>query len=86
MIVQALQQVLSETECSVDSEFIERRTGIGARSIFKKALEKCGMKHDDTLIEKLMKRGSLIYNNLVEYEILFEGTVDLLEELKGKIR
>jgi len=85
-VVTSFQQVLQQIGCDVSDEFIEKRIGIGARNTFKEALEATKMRFNDTMLEELVKEKVKRQVELSEKVELFEGSLELLESLHGKIR
>jgi len=84
-IVISFQKALSEVNCQVSNEYIERRIGIGASDTFRDILKSKGI-IDELLVKKLVKRKSEVQIELTTKNQLFDGAKDLLENLKGKIK
>ncbi len=84
-IVTSFQKALSEVNCQVSNEYIERRIGIGASDTFRDILKSKGI-IDELLVKKLVKRKSEVQIELTTKNQLFDGAKDLLETLKGKIK
>lgn len=84
-IVTSFQKALSEVNCKVSNEYIERRIGIGAADTFRDILKSKGI-IDELLVKKLVKRKSEVQIELTTKNELFDGAKDLLETLKGKIK
>lgn len=85
-IIESFQMVLKEIGCKVTDEFIERRIGIGVRNAFKEALEAARIPFDDKTVDELVKKKIEIYAELTMNVKLFEGAVDLLNCLRGKVK
>jgi HAD superfamily hydrolase (TIGR01509 family) len=85
-VVQSFQKVLRETGCLVSDEFIERRMGIGTKKTLEQALEECNVRFDDEMLENLAIEKIRIQANLTEIVSLFDGAIELLEELQGRIK
>ncbi|MDD4326574.1 MAG: HAD family phosphatase [Candidatus Bathyarchaeota archaeon] len=84
-IVTSFQKALSEVNCQVSNEYIERRIGIGASDTFRDILKSKGI-IDELLVKKLVKRKSEVQIELTTKNQLFDGAKELLETLKGKIK
>ncbi|MDT8781579.1 MAG: HAD family phosphatase [Candidatus Bathyarchaeota archaeon] len=84
-IVTSFQKALSEVNCQVSNEYIERRIGIGASDTFRDILKSKGI-IDELLVKNLVKRKSEVQIELTTKNQLFDGAKDLLENLKGKIK
>ncbi len=84
-IVTSFQKALSEVNCQVSNEYIERRIGIGAADTFRDILKSKGI-IDEQLVKKLVKRKSEVQIELTTKNQLFDGARELLENLKGKIK
>ena len=85
-VVQSFQKVLTEEECSVSDEFIERRMGIGTKKTIIEAFRKCNMRLDVSTLEKLASEKISIQAGLTEIVSLFDGVSELLEVLQGKTK
>jgi len=86
LIVNSFQKVLREIGCEVSDEFIERRIGVGPKNILIDALKATNIPFDDGMIDKLMEKKIAIHEKLTENVNLFEGAVNLLDDLHGKVR
>jgi HAD superfamily hydrolase (TIGR01509 family) len=85
-VAQSFQKVLRKTGCLVSDEFIERRMGIGTKKTLEQALEECNVRFDDVMLENLAIEKIRIQANLTEIVSLFDGAIELLEELQGRIK
>jgi len=85
-VVNSFQKVLREIKCEVSDEFIERRIGIGPRNTLKDALRAANMPFDEKMIDKLEKKKIKIQMELIKNMNLFEGAIDLLGSLHGKVK
>jgi HAD superfamily hydrolase (TIGR01509 family) len=85
-VVQSFQKVLREAGCMVSDEFIERRMGIGTKKTVEEALRECDMKFDDEVLESLAAEKIKIQAGLADIVSLFEGAIELLENLQGRIK
>jgi beta-phosphoglucomutase len=86
VIVIAFQATLSEINCRVSDEYIERRIGIGAAETFSDLLRSAKMKFDEKLIQKLVERKSQLEIELTDQVKLFPGARGLLEAVHGKTK
>jgi beta-phosphoglucomutase len=85
-VVASFQTTLKQVGCNVSDEFIEKRIGIGARNTFKEALQAAKMPFTDEALSGLVERKVNAQLQLTGTVRLFEGTLDLLESLYGRIR
>jgi HAD superfamily hydrolase (TIGR01509 family) len=85
-VVQSFQRVLGEVGCVVTDKFIERRMGIGTKRTIEEALEECNVRFDDDLLEGLVREKIRIQTSLHKIVSLFEGAIELLEELQGRTK
>lgn len=82
----SFKKAFREVNCEVTDDMIERRIGIGTISTLQEILREKAVSFDDELIQKLLKikvQTEIDYSNQVS---LFEGTLELLDALKGKIK
>jgi beta-phosphoglucomutase len=86
VIVIAFQKALSEINCKVSDEYIERRIGIGAADTFRDILRSAEMRFDEKLIQRLVERKSQLEIELTDQVKLFPGARELLEALQGKVK
>jgi HAD superfamily hydrolase (TIGR01509 family) len=86
VIVASFQKALSEVHCDVGDGFIERRIGIGAEQTFKEILCASGIRFDEALITSLVEKKIQAEIDLSSKVKLFEGSLDLLESLHGKVK
>jgi beta-phosphoglucomutase len=85
-IVIAFQATLSEINCKVSDEYIERRIGIGAADTFRDLLRSANRQFDEKLIQNLVERKSQFEIELTDQVKLFPGARELLEALHGKMK
>jgi HAD superfamily hydrolase (TIGR01509 family) len=85
-VVTAYQRVLRQNGCEVDYEFIERRMGIGPRNTLKDALRASNIPFDEEMIDSLEEEKIEIQLTLTGSVSLFEGVVDLLKSLRGRVK
>ena len=86
VVVNSFQKVLQEIGCKVSHDFLEKQIGIGARNMFKNALKATKTPFDEKRIDKLVKKKIKMQMNLIETVNLFEGVVELLEDLQNKVK
>ena len=86
VIVISFQKALSEINCKVSDEYIERRIGIGAADTFREILRSAKMQFDEKLIQHLVERKSQLEIELTDQVKLFPGARELLEALHGKVK
>ena len=85
-VVQSFQRVLGKVDCMVTDEFIERRMGIGTKKTIEETLKECNIKLNDEMLENLVREKIRIQASLTTIVSLFEGAIELLEELKGRTK
>ena len=86
VIVISFQRALTEINCNVSNEYIERRIGIGAAETFREILRAANVPFDEGLVEDLVERKSELEIELANQVKLFPGVRELLEVLSGKIK
>jgi beta-phosphoglucomutase len=86
VIVASFQKVLSGVHCTISDEFIERRIGIGAEETFREILRASRIRFDEPLIMSLVGKKIQAEIDLSSKVKLFEGAVELLEFLHGKVK
>jgi HAD superfamily hydrolase (TIGR01509 family) len=86
VIVVSFQKALSEVNCIVSDEYIERRIGIGAADTFYDILQSANIRVDQKMIEHLVDRKSQLEIELTSQVELFPGAKELLETLHGKVK
>ncbi len=85
-IVISFQKTLTEINCEVSDEYIERRIGIGASETFRDVLRTAKVPFEEGLIQQLVKRKSQLEIELSNQVKLFPGARELLESLCGKVK
>jgi len=85
-VVRSFQKVLVEAGCLVSDEFIERRVGVGTKKTLEEMLEECDVRFDDEMLKNLAGEKIRIQANLTEIVSLFDGAIELLENLQGRIK
>lgn len=86
VIVLAFQKVLRKVGCEVSDEFLERRIGIGAKNMFREALEIAKIRYDEEMINRLLEEKTKIHLMLTPKIKLFDGVTDLLEALRPLVK
>jgi HAD superfamily hydrolase (TIGR01509 family) len=86
VIVASFQKALSDVHCKISDEFIERRIGIGAEEIFREILRASKIRFDEALITSLVGKKIQAEIDLSSKVKLFEGAVELLDSLRGKVK
>jgi len=85
-IVVSFQKALKEISLEVPVQYIERRIGIGASETFREILKAANRRVDGKVVKQLVERKSKVQIELATEVKLFEGSLELLEMLKGKVR
>jgi HAD superfamily hydrolase (TIGR01509 family) len=85
-VITSFQRVLEQIGCNVSNEFIERRIGIGTKNTLKDALKATNIPFDEELIEELSEKKIQTQLTLIETVGLFEGAIELLNALYGKMK
>lgn len=85
-IVISFQKALSEIDCKVSDDYIERRMGIGAAETFRDILRTAKVQFKEELIQQLVNRKSQQEIELTSQVKLFPGAKELLEAFHGKIK
>lgn len=86
VIIESFQKVLSDINCIVDDDFLERMIGIGTKLMIIESLKENHIEYDDNFVEELTKKKLEHQVNLSKNVKLFDGIVLLLEELHGRIK
>ncbi|MCS7120284.1 MAG: HAD family phosphatase [Nitrososphaerota archaeon] len=86
VVVLSFQMVLAEVGCRISDRFLERLIGIGARNMFKEALESAGIPFDEKMINDLLRRKTSIQLGMIDRVRLFDGAIELLDSLHGRLR
>lgn len=85
-VVTSFRRVLRGIGCNVHDEFVERRIGIGTKNTFIEALEAANIPFTDEAIKELVKKKVEMQIELTKTVNLFEGAVDLLNSLHGRMK
>jgi HAD superfamily hydrolase (TIGR01509 family) len=86
VILLSFHKALKEVDCDVSSEFIANQIGVGAAETFREILRKANRPFDEKLVERLVARKSQLQIENIGQVHLFEGAVELLEALQGKVK
>jgi beta-phosphoglucomutase len=86
VIVSSFQKTLSEINCKVSDEYIERRIGIGASETFRDVLRADKAPYDEALIQRLVERKSQLEIEFSNQVKLFPGAKELLDALCSKVK
>jgi len=85
-VMESFRRVLSEAGCTISDEFIERRIGVGTRKIMEDALRECGVDFDEEALERLIERKVEYQAEMTGAVDLFDGVVELLDALYGRVK
>ena len=85
-IVIAFQKALSEIDCRVSDEFIERRIGIGAADTFRDILLEAKIRPNVEIVSRLVDRKSYWEIELADLVKLFPCAESVLLKLHGKVK
>jgi HAD superfamily hydrolase (TIGR01509 family) len=86
VIVVSFQKALSEINCNVSDEYIERRIGIGAAETFRDIMRSAKTPFDEKTIQRLVERKCELEIELTDQVKLFPGAIELLDALHGQIK
>ncbi len=86
VVVASFQKALSDVTCKIRGEFIERRIGIGSAETFREILQSSKIRFDETLIKRLVEKKIQNEIEMSRDVKLFDGSLDLLEYLQGKVK
>jgi len=86
VIVESYKKVLSEIGYNIDADFILKRIGIGVQKIFIDFFNEKNIPYDMDMIKKLSDRKNRIHMESSDKIKILEGSIELLESLKGKVR
>lgn len=85
-IVESFQKVLIKTGCNVKNKTIEKWVGIGTKNTIEKILQECNIKINNSTIDNLTVEKINIQLKLTNLVSIFEGAIELLDELQGKLK
>jgi HAD superfamily hydrolase (TIGR01509 family) len=85
-VLDSFQFVLSKIGCDVSDFFIFRLLGIGTKETIVEALRKCDIEFDEAILEKLIEDKIRKQLDLTYSVELFQGAIELIEELKGRVK
>lgn len=86
VIVASFQKALNEINCYTEDNMIERLIGIGSAQTFKEILKLKNTKFNEELIDFLVQKKVQNSIELSENVKLLDGSIELLNFLKGKIK
>lgn len=86
VIVESFRKAVNETGLSVSREFVERRIGIGAEETFREILRASNLEVTDALVKRLIESKNRVEIALGDKVVLFDGALDLLKSLRGKVK
>jgi beta-phosphoglucomutase len=85
-ILISFQNALKEINLEVPSTYIERRIGIGASDTFREILKAANRRVDEKVVKQLVEHKSKVQIQLADEVQLFEGAVEVLAALQGKVK
>ncbi|MDR2720073.1 MAG: HAD family phosphatase [Nitrososphaerota archaeon] len=85
-IVTSFHQALKEINIHISDEYIERRMGIGAAETFREILQETKQPVNEELVKWLVECKSQSQIRLKSQVQLFQGAIELLEMLQGKVK
>ena len=85
-VVQSFQTVLTKAGCKVSNEFLVRLMGVGTKKTIIEAFKKCNKRINVETLEEMSKEKVRIQSELTDLVKVFRGTIELLDELKGKTK
>ena len=86
VIVISFQKALKEIDLEVPTQFIERRIGVGASETFREILLAANRRVDEKIVKQLVEWKSKVQIDLASEVTLFDGVLELLETLRGKVK
>jgi beta-phosphoglucomutase len=86
VVVASFQKALSEDHCKISDKIIERLIGIGSAETFKEILRSSKIAFDEKSIKSLVEKKVKNEIGMSEGVKLFEGSQELLEALRGKVK
>ena len=86
VVVASFQKALSEVHCKKSNKFIERLIGIGSAETFREILRSANVGFDEKLIKSLVEKKVRNEIEMSDGVKLFEGSQQLLEALRGKVK
>ncbi|MBT8171940.1 HAD family phosphatase [Candidatus Bathyarchaeota archaeon] len=85
-VIESFQKTLRKIGCNVTNKTIEKWVGIGTKNTFEKVFQECNLSFNELLIENLTIEKINIQLELTNRVNLFDGAIELLDELQGKIK
>ncbi len=86
VIVVSFQKALKEINIEVPTQFIERRIGVGASETFREILSAANRSVDEKIVKQLVETKSKVQIELASEVTLFDGSRELLESLRDKVK
>ncbi len=86
VVAASFQRALEAIQCRMETEFIERRIGIGSAETFREILRYLDVEFDEGLIQSLVKRKIEAEIEMSNEVSLFDGASYLLNVLYGKVK
>jgi beta-phosphoglucomutase len=86
VVILSFQKVLRGIGCCVSDDFLAKRIGMGARNMFKDALQLTGIAFNETMIDMLLDEKAKIQAELANRIELFDGAIGLLDSLRFKLK
>jgi len=86
VVVASFQKALSDVNCKISDRFIERLIGIGSAETFREILRSSQTSFDEKLIKRLVKKKVQNEIEMSDKVKLFDGSLDLLRSLQGKVK
>jgi beta-phosphoglucomutase len=85
-VIKSFQHVLMKSGCKINDRNIEKWVGVGTKNTLKNILQECNIKFNDAILDNLTEEKINIQLKLIKFVTIFEGAIELLDELKGKIQ
>lgn len=85
-VVLSFQAVLTNAECNVSDEFLERLMGVGTKKTILEAFRQCNKRINVESLDNLSKEKVKIQAELADSVQVFDGVTELLDALKGKTK
>ena len=85
-VVLSFQAVLTNAECNVSDEFLERLMGVGTKKTILEAFRQCNKRINVESLDNLSKEKVKIQAELADSVQVFDGVTELLDALTGKTK
>ena len=86
VVVASFQKALSEVNCKISDEFIERLIGVGSAETFREILRYAKNNFDEALIKSLVEKKIQNEIEMGDKIKLFAGAPELLQSLQGRVK